>query len=174
MRNTTVAKLAALSAALVAIGGMAFYLVSSSGGSGQQVVPDGPVVEGRILSGDVGILRDGSHYTAVCEADAYVRVERDTIIEILDHGDRPEIKVGEKISYDIYRERSEEDIEERGYPPTSAALWVYRDDEGVIHPGCPPEGTVIIDGVSKTLEEWQAEGKIPQSPAETSLSGGEE
>jgi len=107
-------------------------------------------------------LSDGSHYVAACESDAYVRVERDTIIKILEHGDRPEIKVGEKIDHDIYREPSEEVIKERGYPATMGDLFVYRDEEDIIRTGCPPESTLIIDGVSKTLEEWQAEGKIPQ------------
>ena len=91
-----------------------------------------------------------------------MRVERDTIIKILEHGDRPEIKVGDKIDHDIYREPSEEVIRERGYPATTGDLWVYRDEEGIIHTGCAPESTLIIDGLSKTQEEWQAEGKIPQ------------
>ncbi|MCH8815713.1 MAG: hypothetical protein IH957_11605 [Chloroflexi bacterium] len=161
MSRLTGARLAVTGIVIAAIFGATLYLALDSGG-GQQVVPDGPVVEGRIRSGSVGILGDGSHYLAVCESDAYVRVERDTIIKILEHGDRPEIKVGDKIDHDIYAERSEEFIKERGYPATTADLYVYRDEEGIIRALCPPESTVIIDGVSKTLEEWQAEGKIPQ------------
>lgn len=157
---------AAISVILVAAG---LWLSRDTGG-GEQVISDGPAVEGRLFWGSVGMLRDGSGYHARCEADAHVRVERDTIVEILEHGDRPEIKVGEKIDRDPSYDPSltDEDIQERGTPPVSHAIWVYRDEEGVVRGGCSPESIVVIDDVVKSHEEWVAKGRLetprPQEP----------
>lgn len=143
-----------------AIIGATLWLSLDQGGS-QQVVPEAgeTQVEGRIQWGSSGHLRDGSTYDAVCEADAYVIVERDTITQILEHGDRPTIDVGAKIDHDVYVDLTEDEAN-RGYPPTAIDVYVYRDEDGTIHTGCPPESTVIIDGVSKTYGEWKAEGRL--------------
>jgi hypothetical protein len=137
--------------------------ISLGGGGSQPLLPDEPAVEGRLFWGSTGWLGDGSHYTSRCEADAHVVVERDTIIKILEHGNRPPITVGEKIDRDPSHDPTytEEDFKERGELPTNFALWVYRDDEGVIRTGCSPESIIIIEGVAKTVAEWEAEGQIP-------------
>lgn len=147
------------SVAIVTVG----LWISRESGDSEQVITDQPNVEGRLFWGSVGTLTDGSEYIARCEADAHVRVERDTIIDIIEHGDRPEIKIGEKIDRDLSHDPTltEEDIKERGEPPVFYAVWVYRDQEGVIRTGCSPESELIIDGVSKPYQQWEAEGKIP-------------
>lgn len=152
-------RLALPALATLAVVALALWLTLGSGGS-QPVIPDGPTVDGRLFWGSVGYLRDGSSYQARCEADALVRVERDTITAVLEHGDRPEIKVGEKLDHDTFVDPSDYSIDAIGPPPTVFDLWVYRDEDEIIRTGCSPESTVIIDGISKTVEEWRAEGKI--------------
>lgn len=141
--------------------GVGVWLLVDTGSSSERTLTDEPIVEGRLFWGSVGTLRDGSGYHSRCEADAHVRIERDTIIEVLEHGDRPKIEVGEKLDRDLYVEPGEEFIEERGHPPTVFDLYVYRDDDGVIRTGCSPESILIIDGVVKTYEEWVDEGRVP-------------
>lgn len=138
--------------------------VSLEGGHSEQVLPeDGQTqVEGRIPWGSVGHMRDGSSVVSFCEADALVRVDRDTIIEVLEHGERPEIKVGEMLDRDLYEEPTEEYIKERGNPPTLFEIYVYRDGNGVIRRGCPPESIMLVDDVAKPYQEWVDEGKLPK------------
>lgn len=170
---TTVTKLAALSAALAAIGGMIFYFVSSSGGS-EPTYPDGPQVEGRLLQVSVGGF--GTEFGTIhgfCEYDAQVIAEGDLVLKIIREGERSEVAAGDTLAEDIDAGLYDLDpddylpefdleaaIAERQPLPSARDVYVYVDEDGDLQTGCAPESWTVIDGVGKTVADWRAEGVL--------------
>ena len=173
MRMTTVTKLAALSAALVAVGGMTFYFVTSSGGEGTLPGQPETQVAGRIMHSYTGERQDGQSLVGYCEYDAWASVGGETVVSVVRSGDRSSIKPGDRfgasVDVDIYDVDEselppgfslEDALADRPPPPSTRDVGVYVDENRELQTGCAPESWTVIDGVGKSLAEWRAEGVI--------------
>lgn len=170
MRGTS---LVSIAAALVAVGGITFYVVSSPGGGGSVVDHPETQVASRIMHSYIGEREDGRSLVGYCEYDAFAEAGGESVVEVIRAGDRSTIKADDRFSasvdvdiYDIDESdlppgfSLEEALADRPPPPRAREVGVYVDKDGNLQTGCAPESWIILDGVGKSLAEWRAEGLI--------------
>jgi len=130
--------------AVAAIGfflGLSIYLVQ--GGGSQQVIPDKPQpkVAGRLTSGYVGENESGG-FIGQCEFDALVLIKDGRVVEVLAHGDRPEVKVGDAVA------NPPADPLNPGASShaTEFDIGVYWGSDSKLYAGCAPESVIYQGG----------------------------
>lgn len=138
---------------------MGFGLYLARGGEGQQVIPDRPEpkVAGRLMSTYIG-EGDNGGIVGECEFDARVLLEAGRVVQILEHGDRPPVRVGDRVANPLV------DPSEPGGSASTARLdllGVYWGSDGRLYAGCAPESVIYQGG-----KEIPIKGIVPAGPSE--------
>lgn len=133
---------------MIAVAAVSAVAVLACGDDEVAVVPSPPAgltpqVEGRLVGRIFAdFAADGSSVTILCESDAIVVLEGRVVKQVIRHGDRPKVELGDEVAESLEKPPREGVLpRETGQSGDQIFDYVkvYWGDDGRLHVGCAPE-----------------------------------